>query len=129
IDVISSRISGWRVTDSMTLPKMMPMPTPAPAAPRPPPTPRAIDLPAFETSPSRAARMVETVLMVAPWFLVGFGDGAAEIDGSEGGEDERLQRGDQADLEEVERDAQRQRDPAEGGDAQQHGQRAAHEED
>jgi hypothetical protein len=37
--VISSRISGWRVTDSITLPKMMPMPTPAPTAPRPPPTP------------------------------------------------------------------------------------------
>src|SRR3954453_12186478 len=129
MDVISSRISGWRVTDSMTLPKMMPMPTPAPAAPRPPPTPRAMDLPAFETSPSRAAMIDETVVMVAPWFLVGFGDGAAEVDGSQGGEDERLQRGDQPDLEEEEDDPERQGQPAQGGDAQQHGQRAAHEED
>src|SRR3954451_15693456 len=129
MDVISSRISGWRVTDSMTLPKMMPMPTPAPAAPRPPPTPRAMDLPAFETSPSRAATIDVTVLMVAPWFLVGFGDGAAEVDGSQRGEAACLKCGDQADLEEEQRDAQRQRDPAQGGDAQQHGQRAAHEED
>src|SRR5436305_1283454 len=37
--VISSRISGWRVTDSITLPKMIPIPTPAPTAPRPPPMP------------------------------------------------------------------------------------------
>ena len=42
------------------------------------------------------------------------GDRAAEVDGSQRGEDERLQRGDQADLEEEEDDPQGQRHPAEG---------------
>ena len=43
-------------------------------------------------------------------WLVGLGDRAAEVDGSERGEDERLQRRDQADLEEEERDAERERE-------------------
>ena len=42
--VISSRISGWRVTDSITFPKMYPTPMPGPTVPRPAPTPSAIAL-------------------------------------------------------------------------------------
>jgi hypothetical protein len=38
IAVISARISGWRVIDSMTLLKIIPMPIPAPTAPSPPPS-------------------------------------------------------------------------------------------
>src|SRR6187402_849829 len=99
--VISSRISGWRVTDSITLPKMMPMPTPAPTAPRPPPTPRAIALPASAPSSAAAKMRVRNVASTElfSFWLVGLGDRAAEVDGRERGEDERLQRGDQADLE------------------------------
>src|SRR5688572_27133864 len=105
--VISSRISGWRVTDSITLPKMMPMPTPAPTAPRPPPTPRAIALPASAPSSAAAKRLNmvrsrSTEVLLSR--LVMLGDGAAEVDRGQGGEDERLQRGDQADLEHEEDD-------------------------
>ena len=46
-------------------------------------------------------------------FVVVLGDGAAEVDGRERGEDERLKRGDQPDLEEEEGDAERQREDAE----------------
>src|SRR5215212_3333089 len=111
--VISSRISGWRVTDSMTLPKMMPMPTPAPTAPRPPPTPRAMALPASAPSSTAAKTVVRMVASTegVSFGLVVLGDRAAEVDGSQRGEDERLQGRDQADLEEEEDHAQRQRDP------------------
>src|SRR4051794_30425389 len=130
MEVISSRISGWRVTDSMTLPKMMPMPTPAPAAPRPPPTPRAMDLPAFETSPSRAAMMEETtVIGLLLGYSVALGDGAAEVDGSQGGEDERLKGGDQPDRKDEEGDPDRQRDPPQRGDPEHPRERPRHEQD
>src|SRR5215212_4189659 len=108
--VISSRISGWRVTDSMTLPKMMPMPTPAPTAPRP----RAIALPASAPSSAAAKTMVRRVASTGwtPCVLVGLGDRAADVDGRERGEDERLQRCDQAELEQEQHDAERQREHA-----------------
>src|ERR1044071_2720939 len=108
IPVISSRISGWRVTDSMTLPKMMPMPTPAPTAPRPPPTPSAMALPASAPSSTAAKTVVRIVASTGPdsFGLVVLGERAAEVDGSQRGEDERLQRGDQPDLEEEEDDPQ-----------------------
>src|SRR5829696_3626770 len=109
--VISSRISGWRVTDSMTLPKMMPMPTPAPTAPRPPPTPSAIALPASAPSSAAAKMKVRRVASTGGVSLLGLvvlGDRAAEVDGRQGGEDERLQRRDQADLEGEEQHAERQ---------------------
>src|SRR5918996_5249589 len=131
--VISSRISGWRVTDSITLPKIMPMPTPAPTAPRPPPTPRAIARPAAAalSSPAWARRVTteksrstESLLC-----LVVLGDGAAEVDGSQRGEDERLKRRHQADLEEEQRDPERQREGAEELEAEDHRQAARHEED
>src|SRR5215213_7935756 len=129
--VISSRISGWRVTDSMTLPKMMPMPTPAPTAPRPPPTPSAIALPASAPS-SAAAKMNERSVAstgAVSFDLVMLGDGAAEVDGSERGEDERLQGRHQADLEEEDRDPGGDDDHAERLDAEQHGEAAGHEQD
>src|SRR5215210_6469040 len=128
--VISSRISGWRVTDSMTLPKMMPMPTPAPTAPRPPPTPSAIALPASDPA-SAWARMVSRTgsrSTAGLLWLVMLGDGAAEVDRGQGGEDERLKRGDQAHLEQEERDAERQRQHAEDLEAEQHRQAARHEQ-
>src|SRR3954454_23946244 len=128
---ISSRISGWRVNDSMTLPKMMPMPTPAPTAPRPPPPPRLMPLPAYEPS-SAAAKMVDSTAVrrfTAGLLLVGFGDRAAEVDGRQGGEDERLKRRDEADLEDVDRETQRQRDDADGDDAEQDRHAAGHEQD
>src|SRR5215203_395718 len=129
--VISSRISGWRVTDSITLPKMMPMPTPAPTAPRPPPTPSAIALPASAPSSAAAKMKVRNVASTegTPFGLVGLGDRAAEVDGREGGEDERLQRRDQPDLEEEDRDAERDDHDAERLDPQQHRQPARHEQD
>ena len=81
---------------------------PAPMAPRPPPTPRAIALPALRPSSAcgdeRAMQDDDgQVHGDAPWLVV-LGDRAAEVDRGQGGEDERLQRGDQADLEEEEGD-------------------------
>src|SRR3954447_1644824 len=102
--VISSRISGWRVTDSITLPKMYPTPMPGPIVPRPAPTPSAIDLIAFAVSwlPPAWARRLVMVDMGSP--LVAFGGGrTAEVDGCERCKDERLQGRDQHDLEQEER--------------------------
>src|SRR3954447_16997686 len=62
-------------------------------------------------------------------LLVGLGDRAAEIDGGQSGEDERLKRGDEADLEEIDRPAERQQEDADRGGAQQDRQTAGHEED
>src|SRR5688500_2061024 len=116
----------------MTLPKMMPMPTPAPTAPRPPPTPSAIALPASAPSSAAAKRLNmvrsrSTEVLLSR--LVMLGDGAAEVDRGQGGEDERLKRRDQADLEQEEGDTDRQRDEAEHLEAQQYGEAARHEED
>src|SRR4051794_26246379 len=110
---------------------MMPMPTPAPTAPRPPPTPSAIALPASDALSALAWARKRTVENRASTGtpLVVLGDRAAEIDGSQRGEDERLQRGDQADLEHVQRHAERQREDAEHLEAQQHGEAAGHEQD
>src|SRR5689334_8655840 len=107
----------------MTLPKMMPMPTPAPTAPRPPPTPRAIARPAAWPSLAAAKTKLRMVASnCAPsGVLVVLGDGAADVDGRQRGEDERLQRGDQSHLEEEQDHAERQRQPADGGRPQQHG--------
>src|SRR5215210_3474304 len=129
--VISSRISGWRVNDSMTLPKMMTMPTPAPTAPRPPPTPSAIALPASDAVSAwatiRARRGSRSTC--GSFDLVGLGDRAAEVDGRERGEDERLKGRHQAELEDEEDDAERQREDAERLQPEQHGEAAGHEQD
>src|SRR3954447_9788538 len=130
IEVISSRISGWRVTDSMTLPKMKPTPTPGPTVPRPAPTPSAI-----ARRPFAAASLLAwaTMLVTSPRStvapLVLLGDRAAEIDRGESGEDEGLQRRHQADFEEEEGDAHDDRDRAQGRDPEQHDEAACHEQD
>src|SRR3954451_4487366 len=115
----------------MTLPKMMPMPTPAPTAPRPPPTPRAIALPASEPSSAAAKTKVRRVASTewTPCVLVGLGDRAADVDGRERGEDERLKRCDQAELEQEQDDAEGQREHAEHLEAEEHREAAGHEED
>src|SRR5919198_973034 len=107
------------------------MPTPAPAAPRPPPMPSAIARPAFWPVASDAAWAMWVMTArstLTPWLVL-CGDGAAEVDRGERGEDEGLQRRDKPDFEEEERDAGRDRDPAEGGDPEQDRQRAGHEQD
>src|ERR1700729_2049112 len=99
--VISSRISGWRVTASITLPKMMPMPTPAPTAPRPPPTaiPKPAVIPEAAAIGMTCKRNIRGLLVV----LVVSGR-AGDVDRGQGREDERLQRGHQAQLEQVDED-------------------------
>src|SRR5215467_303772 len=94
----SLRSSGWRATDWIIEPKMIPIPTPAPAAPRPTPSARPIALPAFVTSPLVAARSVS----MRVFLLVGGLDRRADVDGGQGGEDEGLDRDDDHDLEQVE---------------------------
>src|SRR3954452_21002683 len=139
MEAISSRISGWRVTDSMTLPNSMPMPAPAPAAPPPAPTPRAIARPAFWPMTSfAAAPCCAMKLMVSRssgmgvvglLVLVVFGDGTTQVDARQDGEDERLQGGDQRHLEQEDGDAGGQGEPGEDLEAEQHGETAGHELD
>src|SRR5215210_5847864 len=109
------------------------MPTPAPAAPRPPPRPRAIALPASAAFCGEAAwaRVVMTARSTGGLLcpLVLLGDGAAEVDRGERGEDEGLQGRDQADLEEEEDDARGEGDHAESHDPQQHDEGTGHEQD
>src|SRR5919112_6064370 len=136
IEVISSRISGWRVTDSMTLPKMKPTPMPGPIVPRPAPMPSAMALPALRPYSCGSAAWAMWVISERSTAvsLVLFGDGAAEVDRGEGGEDEGLQRRDEADLEEEEGDGHDARHQAEDdGQSDRHVQEddkaAAHEQD
>src|SRR5947209_18457542 len=118
----SPRSSGWRATDWIMEPKMFPMPMPAPSEPSPMPSASPIAFPAFVTSPDVAARSVCT----SPPFircagkagtalLVGIASDAsmlrldrrADVDGGQGGEDERLDRNHDPDLEDVEDDGDR----------------------
>src|SRR5213592_3193346 len=94
----SPRSSGWRATDWIMEPKMFPMPMPAPSEPSPMPSARPIAFPALVTSPDVAARSVCT----SPPSLVLRLDRRADVDGGQGGEDERLDRDDDPDLEYVE---------------------------
>src|SRR2546422_10344774 len=97
----SPRSSGWRATDWIIEPKMLPMPTPAPSAPRPTPSASPIAFPAFSTSPDVAARSV--VLTIPPYgrgpSVLGL-DCRADVDGGQCGEDERVDADDDDDLEE-----------------------------
>src|SRR3954464_10203678 len=121
----------------MTLPKMKPTPMPGPMVPRPAPMPRAIALPALRPYSWGSAAwaicvMTDRSTAIAP--LVLGGHGAAEVDRGQGGEDEGLQRGDQADLEEEEGDGhdagdESEDDRAHDGQVEQHDQPAAHEQD
>src|SRR6266542_5089723 len=122
----SPRSSGWRATDWIIDAKMLPIPTPAPRAPRPTPSARPIALPAFVTSPVVAARTVAITRLLlksaapakpAQPLLVGIPsdasvlrlDRGADVDGGQGGEDERLDRDHDHDLEQVERRRHRHR--------------------
>src|SRR5215207_9140772 len=119
---------------------MYPTPTPGPMVPRPAPTPSAMALPALRPiasfSATVAARVVMTVRSTAVSCdsLVRLGDRAAEVDRSQGGEDEGLEGRDQPDLEEEEGDRHRagdraEDDGAEDGQVEQDDETAAHEED
>src|SRR5579884_262291 len=123
--VISSRISGWRVTASITLPKMMPMPTPAPTAPRPPPT----AIPKPFVIPEEAAAVMMCKASIRDSFSLVVSDRAADVDRGEGREDERLQRGHQAQLEDVDRDTGGKREPPERLEPEDHRQPTGHEQD
>src|SRR3954452_13979105 len=101
---------------------------PGPIVPRPAPTPSAIDLIALAVSAS-AKTYVMTEAMGSPLVALG-GRRAAEIDGCESCEDERLQGRDQHDLEQVERHGdRRRRDQAERRDAEKDREPSCHEED
>src|ERR1700759_5054492 len=95
----SLRSSGWRATDWIIEPKMIPMPTPAPAAPSPTPSARPIALPALVMLPDVAARMYPIILVPS---LVLRLDRRADVDGGQGGEDERLDPDHDDHLEKVE---------------------------
>src|SRR4051794_30444021 len=123
----------------MTLPKMKPTPMPGPIVPRPAPIPSAMALPALRPyswgSAAWAIWVIWLMTEVSTAFsLVLFGDGAAEVDRGEGGEDEGLKGRDEADLEQEEghghragHEADDQGDP--DGRVEQHDEAAAHEED
>src|SRR3954454_1368062 len=125
----------------MTLPKMKPTPTPGPMVPRPAPMPSAIALPAlrpYSCGSAAWARVVTSLMTdrstVIVSLLVLLGDRAAEVDRGKSGEDEGLQRCDQAHLEEEEGHGHRpgdeaQDDRAADGEVEQHDEAAAHEED
>src|SRR5918994_7827115 len=121
----------------MTLPKMNPTPMPGPIVPRPAPMPSAIALPALRPYSWGSAAwaicvMTDRSTAIAPLVLLG--DGAAEIYRGQRGEDEGLQGGDQADLEEEEGHGHHagdepEDDRAHHGEVEQHDQPAAHEQD
>src|SRR5215218_9893785 len=100
--------------------------------PSPAPTPSAMALrpllgsAAWAKSPTTSVR---TSTGCSFQSLVVRVHGAPEVDGGQRGEDEVLKRREQDDLEGVERDRGRQRDRAEGRDAEQDGQAAGHEQD
>src|SRR3712207_2510681 len=95
----SPRSSGCRATDWIIEPKIWPMPIPAPSEPSPIPSASAIALPRSTTFPSVWKRISS---IRPPWLVLGL-DRRADVDGGQGGEDERLDRDDDDDLEEVER--------------------------
>src|SRR3954452_19909575 len=97
--VSSPLSSGCRATDWIIDAKIRPMPTPAPAAPSPTPSARPMALPALVTSPDVAARIVASTCSS---LVLGL-DRRADVDGGQGGEDERLNADDDDDFEDVER--------------------------
>src|SRR6516165_4928106 len=106
----SPRSSGWRATDWIIEPKMLPMPTPAPSAPRPTPSASPIALPACVIGEFDAALMSR----LSMWFsLVFWLDRRADVDGGQGSEDERLDPDHDDHLEEVEEDPDRHDDHGE----------------
>src|ERR671919_776852 len=106
----SPRSSGWRATDWIIEPKMLPIPTPAPSEPRPMPSASAIALPRSTTSPSVCSSRSGSTGRTSLVFRL---DGGADVDGGQGGEDERLDPDDDDDLEEVEGRRKRNREDGE----------------
>src|SRR4051812_36000337 len=97
------RSSGCRPTASIVLPKMMPTPMPGPMAPKPVARPSTSVFDASLTLPSRAM------------LLLVFGvDCSTDVERRQGGEDVRLQRGDQGCFEQIEGDAHRPADDVHG---------------
>src|SRR6187399_1443204 len=82
------------------------MPIPAPTAPRPTPTPKAIALPRSARPASVVAARVRNMGLLS---VLGF-DCAADVDGGEKCEDESLDGHDDPDLEQVDRDAEADRE-------------------
>src|SRR5215216_6075050 len=119
----SPRSSGWRATDWIIEPKMLPMPMPAPTAPRPTPRPKAIAFPA-STAVSACARTSASKRRPP---LVGRLDGRADVDGGQGGEDEGLNGDHDDDLEQVESRRDRYRDDCER-DVLEHEDQPNHDE-
>src|ERR1041385_2974231 len=100
----SPRSSGCRATDWIIEAKTVPMPMPAPSEPSPMPTPKPSALAALTTSPAAMTRWSTGSSLVSGL------DRRADVDGGEGGEDERLDGDDDDELERVERDPDRERD-------------------
>src|SRR2546429_1853540 len=101
----SPRSSGWRATDWIIDPRMLPMPMPAPTAPRPTPRPKAIAWPCATcglTAATRDTRVDKRASLVLRL------DRRADVDRRQRGEDERLNRYDDDDFEDVEEDGCRQ---------------------
>src|SRR3954452_4585481 len=98
---------------------------PGPMVPRPAPTPSAIGLPTLPAAITCVIAVNKVILLRS----MRLGDGAAEVDGSESGEDECLEAGDQDDLEDEEDDGDREREHAQRRKPEQHDHAAAHEED
>src|SRR5512133_2049291 len=94
----SPRSSGWRATDWIIEPKMLPMPMPGPSARRPTPSARPMAWPALVTSPVVAARVVGSVRFLLVLRL----DRRADVDGGQCSEDEGLDADHDHDLEQVE---------------------------
>src|SRR5438067_548304 len=104
---------------------MMPMPTPAPTAPRPPPT----AIPKPFVIPEEAAAVMMCKGSIRDSFSLVVSDRAAYVDCGQGREDERLQRGHEAQLKEVDRDTGGKRDPSERLEPEDHREPARHEQD
>src|SRR3954451_21224403 len=98
---------------------------PAPIEPRPAPMPSAIALRPSSVSPLACAMTVDMDVLLS---VTVSGRCFADVDGSQGREDERLEGGHQAHLEDEEDDRHRERQEPERGDSQEDGQTAAHEE-
>src|SRR5919204_3396267 len=121
----SPRSSGCRATDWIMDAKMLPMPIPAPTAPSPTPRPKAIAWPSFICGAVAASR-VRMVLTGSPSLVVWL-DRRADVDGGQGSEDERLDRDDDDDLEQVEERRDGHRDRGES-DRSEHKHQADHHE-
>src|SRR5436305_1110070 len=107
------------------------MPTPAPTAPRPPPMPIPSPADPLDWANGSAEMMWMWRRGSSKSYSFGLvsGDGATDVNGSQGREDERLQRGHKPKLEQVDRDRERHREPPEERQPEDDRQRTGHEQD